>query len=109
MGGDLMHIIHVMHGSSRMEFRLTLKVNVAVVEQNDVHLPTIVLIDNSGTNVNRVLPGQTRARCHAPISTRRHLNGQSSPHHSFAASRHGGIYTAARIQETCKINKCTVH
>mmetsp|Transcript_7900 Transcript_7900/g.19762 ORF Transcript_7900/g.19762 Transcript_7900/m.19762 type:complete len:242 (-) Transcript_7900:236-961(-) len=70
---------------------LDLEVDVAVVEQDHLNVATVVLVDDTSTSVNGVLPGQARARSDASIRAVRHLDGNAGVHHGLATGGDHGI------------------
>ena len=42
---------------------LDLKILLGMVKEDNTHIATVVLVDDTGSSVDKVLPGEPRARC----------------------------------------------
>lgn len=84
---------------------LNLKIDVRKIEQNDANVAAVVLIDDTGTNVNWIFPCQARTWCNTAVGSFWHLDLNVGLNELFATSRNNVIVGTANTQEWIKFTK----
>lgn len=69
---------------------------VRVIEQDDTDIATVVLVDDTGTNVDEILPCQSRAWCDAAVCAFGHFDLYVRLHQLLATCRDNRIVCTIR-------------
>lgn len=82
-----------------------IEINVRVIEQNHANIAAVVLVNDASTNIDEILPCQSRAWCDTSICSIRHFDLNVSLYQCFSASRHNEIVcTAIHKEKIMRIN-----
>lgn len=82
-----------------------LELVVGMVEQDHPQVATIVLVHDAGTDIDKVLHGQTRAGRHPTVATLRQLNLDVGHNQLLAAGRNGVLVGAAERGKTVTVRQ----
>ncbi len=81
---------------------LDFEVFSSMIEQNDTDFSSIIFVDDSSTNINRVFPGKTRSGSDSAISVGWDHPAEASLDHGFTSGRDDHFFRGTNIITSSK-------